>query len=125
MLGNLDPNVLPESQCDRSTMDMMFSLMQIQENALNKICLSTLFLLISPKPMIPCQEKDYVLCRGSMVVQEKIVNLVECLHSGVQAYVAYGGSISKEEFAASNGVKQGCVLSPTLFFTDLPARSDL
>ena len=44
----------------------------------------------------------------------KIVNLIKAFHTGTMACVVEDGSKS-EMFAVNNGVKQGCVLAPTLF----------
>ena len=44
----------------------------------------------------------------------KIVNLIKAFHTGMMACVVEDGSKS-EMFAVNNGVKQGCVLAPTLF----------
>ena len=45
---------------------------------------------------------------------EKFVNVVKSLHDGMEARVLDQGSFSAT-FNVSNGVKQGCVLAPTLF----------
>ena len=45
---------------------------------------------------------------------EKFINLIASLHDGMQAQVSYGNTQSKK-FLVSTGVKQGCVLAPTLF----------
>ena len=46
---------------------------------------------------------------------KKITTMTEGLHNGMMAKVSAGGEVS-DAFAVSNGVKQGCVLAPTLFF---------
>ena len=45
---------------------------------------------------------------------EKFVSVVKSLHDGMEARVLDQGSFSAT-FNVSNGVKQGCVLTPTLF----------
>ena len=40
--------------------------------------------------------------------------MIEALHTGVMANVSVGGEVS-ESFSVIKGVKQGCVLAPTLF----------
>ena len=50
----------------------------------------------------------------------KFVNIIKSLHSGMQASVAHGTK-HFNEFAVKNGVKQGCVLPPTLFSLNLSA----
>ena len=54
----------------------------------------------------------------------KFVSLIEALHTGMQANVAMRGSVSKD-FSVSNGVKQGCVLAPTLFSIYLAAMLEV
>ena len=44
---------------------------------------------------------------------EKIINIVRLFY-GMEARVKYNGEFS-ELFPVTNGVKQGCVLAPTLF----------
>ena len=49
--------------------------------------------------------------------------MIEALHTGMMANVIVGGEIS-ESFGVTNGVKQGCVLAPTLFSILLSAMLD-
>ena len=46
--------------------------------------------------------------------------MIKALHTGMMANVSVGGEVS-ESFCVTNGVKQGCVLAPTLFSIFLPA----
>jgi len=45
---------------------------------------------------------------------DKFISIVKSLHTGMQARVLDQGSFS-DMFDVTNGVKQGCVLAPTLF----------
>ena len=45
---------------------------------------------------------------------EMFKTMIEALHTGMMANVSVGGEVS-EPFSVTNGVKQGCVLAPTLF----------
>ena len=54
----------------------------------------------------------------------KFVNIIKSLHSSMQAAVAQGPTHSTE-FAVTNGVKQGCVLAPTLFSLYLSAMLEV
>ena len=47
-------------------------------------------------------------------VPPKFLNITKQLHEGMQARVIYNGEAS-EPFKVQTGVKQGCVLAPTLF----------
>ena len=49
--------------------------------------------------------------------------MIEALHTGMMANVRVGGEVS-ESFGVTNGVKQGCVLAPTLFSIFLSAILD-
>ena len=50
---------------------------------------------------------------------EKLTTMIEALHTGMMANVSVGGV--SESFSVTNGVKQGCVLAPTLFSIFLSA----
>ena len=54
---------------------------------------------------------------------EKFKTMIEALHTGMMANVTVGGEVS-ESFNVINGVKQGCVLAPTLFSIFLSAVLD-
>ena len=54
---------------------------------------------------------------------EKFTTMIEALHSGMMAMVSVGREVS-ESFGVTNGVKQGCVLAPTLFSIFLSATLD-
>ena len=57
-------------------------------------------------------------CRilGLHGVPPKLINLMSELHSGTESAVRYGDTIS-DLFPVITGVRQGCVLAPTLFST--------
>ena len=46
---------------------------------------------------------------------EKFTTMIESLHTGMMVNVRNGGVVS-DTFAITNGVKQGCVLAPTIFY---------
>ena len=54
---------------------------------------------------------------------EKFTTMIESLHTGMMANVCLGGEVW-DSFSATNGVKQGGVLSPTLFSFLLSAMLD-
>ena len=54
---------------------------------------------------------------------EKFTTMTEALYTGIMANVSFGGSVSGS-FSVTNGVKQGCVLAPTLFSIFLPVMLD-
>ncbi|KAK2178380.1 hypothetical protein NP493_546g03151 [Ridgeia piscesae] len=57
---------------------------------------------------------------GKYGFPEKFTTVIEALHTGMMAIVSIRGRVS-ESFSVTNGVKQGCVLAPTLFSFFLPA----
>ena len=117
-LQKLADRVYPESQCgfraNRSTIDMIFSLRQLQEKCREQqqplylafIDLTKAFDLVSRDglfkilPLIGCPPK--------------LLSLTRSFHDGMLSTVQHDGSMS-EEFEVKSGVKQGCVLAPTLF----------
>ena len=51
---------------------------------------------------------------GALWLSPKCVTILRQLHEGQQGQVKHNGSLSGS-FPISNGVKQGCILAPTLF----------
>ena len=51
---------------------------------------------------------------GLRGVSPKLINLMSALYSGTESAVRCGGTIS-DLFPAVTGVRQGCVLAPTVF----------
>ena len=117
-LQKLAERVYPESQCgfrsNRSTVDMIFSLRQLQEKckeqqqplyvafidltkAFDFVSIDCLFKIL---PIIGCPPK--------------LLSFIKSFHNGTRGTVQYDGSMS-EAFSINSGVKQGCVLAPTLF----------
>ena len=117
-LQKLAERVYPESQCgfraERSTIDMVFSLRQLQEKCREQqmplyvafIDLTKAFDLVSRDGLFKALQK--IGC------PPKLHSLIESFHSNMKGTVQFNGSIS-EPFDIRSGVKQGCVLAPTLF----------
>ncbi|GFS13568.1 RNA-directed DNA polymerase from mobile element jockey-like protein [Elysia marginata] len=109
---------LPESQCgfrsNRGTTDMVFVLRQLEEKCReqNKGLYITFVDLT--------KAFDTVSRTGLWRILEwlgcppKFLQMVIQLHQNQQGHVRLNGDVS-EPFPISNGVKQGCVLAPTLF----------
>ena len=110
--------IYPESQCGfrskRSTVDMIFSLRQLQEKCREQnqplylafIDLTKAFDLVSRDglfkmlPLIGCPPR--------------LLSIVRSFHDGMMSTVQFDGDMSAE-FGVKSGVKQGCVIAPTLF----------
>ena len=117
-LQKLAERVYPESQCgfraQRSTIDMVFSLRQLQEKCREQnlplyvafIDLTKAFDLVSRDGLFKALEK--IGC------PPKLHSLIKSFHSNMKGTVQFNGKLS-EPFDIRSGVKQGCVLAPTLF----------
>ena len=117
-LQSLASRVYPESQCGfragRSTVDMIFSLRQLQEKCREQqkplyiafIDLTKAFDLVSRDGLFGLLRK--IGC------PPRLLQMVTSFHEDMQSTVCFNGSTS-EAFPVSSGVKQGCVLAPTLF----------
>ncbi|CAH1252113.1 OBSCN [Branchiostoma lanceolatum] len=117
-LQRLAERVYPESQCgfraNRSTIDMIFSLRQLQEKCREQnmplyiafIDLTKAFDMVSRDGLFKILPK--IGC------PPKLQSLIESFHTNMKGTVLYSGNLS-EPFDIRGGVKQGCVLAPTLF----------
>ena len=122
LLNRLVPTIaqdnIPESQCgfraDRSTTDMVFVLRQLQEKCReqNKGLYITFVDLTKAFDTVSRQGMWLILER--LGCPPKFLNTIIQLHEGQQGQVKLN-SESSEPFPITNGVKQGCVLAPTLF----------
>ncbi|XP_071510462.1 uncharacterized protein [Diadema antillarum] len=122
LLNRLTPSVaesvLPESQCgfraNRGTVDMVFALRQLQEKCKEQnkglyitfVDLTKAFDTVSRKGLWQILER--------LGCPTKFLNMIIQLHENQQGRVRYNSDFS-EPFPIDNGVKQGCVLAPTLF----------
>ena len=117
-LQKLAERVYPESQCgfhaERSTIDMVFSVHQLQEKCREQqIPLFIAFIDLT-------KAFDLVSREGLFKLLHKIgcppivLSLTKSFHSDMKGTVQFDGSTSVP-FNIVSGVKQGCVLAPTLF----------
>ncbi|PFX11947.1 LINE-1 retrotransposable element ORF2 protein [Stylophora pistillata] len=117
-LQNIAERVYAESQCgfrsNRLTVDMIFSLRQLQEKCKEQqqplyiafIDLTKAFDLVSRDGLF----KILPL----LGYPPKLLSLIKSLHDGSRGTVQYDEN-RFESFDINSGVKQGCVLAPTLF----------
>ena len=114
----LAERVYPESQCgfraNRSTTDMVFSLRQLQEKCREQrqplfiafIDLTKAFDLVSREGLFKILPK--IGC------PPRLLSIIRSFHDDMKGTVVFDGSTS-DAFDILSGVKQGCVLAPTLF----------
>lgn len=111
-------DVIPESQCGfcsgRSTIDMIFSVHQLQEKCIEQ----NQDLYIVFVDLIKASDSMNRVALWQVMRKigcpEKFINIVQSFHDGMNARVIDQGKLS-EPFSITNKVKQGCVLAPTLF----------
>ena len=123
----ITPHV-PETQCgfrnNQSTMDMVFSLRQIQEKC-TKPNLETYAVFIDfTKAFDTVSRERLWLVLRRFECTEKIINLLKAIHNGIQSKVVSGGEAS-DQFTVTNCVNQGYLLAPTLFSLYLTAMLDV
>lgn len=123
-LQDLAERILPESQCgfrpSRGTIDMIFCARQLQEKA--KEQQKPIFLIFydleKAYDSVPRTAMWSVLSRFG--VPEPFVDMIKALHDGMSAKVIHQSNLSAP-FPITCGLKQGCVLAPTLFSLYLAA----
>ena len=127
-LGSLAEERLPETQCGfrpgRGTVDMIFAARQIQEKCMEQqrelymafIDLTKAFDTVDRLTLWSILEKAGC--------PKKFVTMIRLLHNQMNASVLVDGD-STDKFEVKTGVKQGCVLAPTLFSIFLTAVLEL
>ena len=115
---HLEDGLLPESQCGfragRGTVDMIFAARQLQEKAIEQhVGLYTTFVDLT-KAFDTVSREGLWKIMAKFGCPDTFIAITREFHEGMQAQVQDNGVFSKP-FAVTNGVKQGCVLAPTLF----------
>ena len=118
LLEHLEQDLLPESQCGfragRGTTDMIFAARQLQEKCMEQHCdLYTTFVDLT-KAFDTVSRDGLWKIMGKYGCPGKFIAIVRQFHDGMMARVLDDGEPS-DAFPVTNGVKQGCVLAPTLF----------
>ncbi|BHF82138.1 hypothetical protein SprV_0802527500 [Sparganum proliferum] len=116
--NHLEQGLLPESQCGfrrhSGTMDMIFAARQLQEKCQEmRTHLYSTFVDLT-KAFDTLNREGLWKIIQKFGCPERFIEMVRQLHDGMMARVTDNGAVS-EAFAVTNGVKQGCVLAPTLF----------
>jgi len=118
LIVHLEEGLLPESQCGfrkgRGTVDMIFAARQLQEKCQeqNRDLYTTFVDLTKAFDTVSRQGLWRIMSKFGC--PERFILMVRQFHDGMMARVLNDGEHS-EAFPVTNGVKQGCVLAPTLF----------
>ena len=119
LLQKLAEHVYPESQCGfqagRLTMDMVFSLHQLQEKCREQqmpLCIA----FIDVTKVFDLVSKDCLFqILPKIGCPSKLRSMIGFFHTNMKGTVQFNDS-SYRPFDIRSGVKQGCVLAPTLFW---------
>jgi hypothetical protein len=118
LLKHLEQGLLPESQCgfrsERGTVDMIFAARQLQEKCQEQHKDLFVTFVDLTKAFDTVSREGLWKIMGKFGCPSKFVKIVQQFHDGMMVKVLDDGEES-EAFQVTNGVKQGCVLAPTLF----------
>nr|VZI02807.1 unnamed protein product [Spirometra erinaceieuropaei] len=115
---SLEQGLLPESQCGfrrhRGTTNIIFDARQIQEKCQEmRTHLYSTFVDLT-KAFDTVNREGLWKIMQKFGCPERFPQMARQLHGGMMARVMNNGAVS-EAFAVTSGMKQGCVLAPTLF----------
>ena len=117
-LSRIAESILTESQCgfrrNRSTIDMIFSVRQVQEKAIEQYRDLYIVFIDFRKAFDTVDRELLWKVLRAFGCPEHLVDMVRLFHDGAEGRVAVAGRES-EKFNITHGTKQGCVLAPTLF----------
>ncbi|BHF83821.1 hypothetical protein SprV_0902696800 [Sparganum proliferum] len=92
----------------------MFAVRQLQEKCQDMRNLLNSNFVNLTKPFEKMNREGLWKVMQEFGCPERFIQMMRLLHDGMMARVTDNGAVS-EAFAVTNGVKQGCVLAPTLF----------
>ena len=102
---------------------MIFCLQQLQEKCIEQDRPLYMAFVNFSKTFDTVGRTELWQLQGKYGCPEKFTTMIEALHTGMMANVSVGGEVS-ESSSVTNGIKQGCVLAPTLFSIFLSALLD-
>ena len=115
---HITPQTVSESQCgfraNRSTIDMIFSLRQLQEKCFEQDQPLYIVFIDFTKAFDTVGRSGLWKLLRKYGCPEKFISMIESLHTRMKAEVRDIVD-TLEAFNVTNGVKQGCMLAPTLF----------
>ena len=110
--------LLPENQYgfrkDRGTIDMIFTARQLQKKCQEQNMDLYMTFVDLTKAFDTVSHEGLWKIMAKFGCPTKFIAMVRQLHDGMLARVQNDGEFS-DRFTVTNGVKQGCVLAPTLF----------
>ena len=110
--------LIPESQCgfrkDIGTIDMIFTARQLQEKCQEQNVDLYMTFVDRTKAFDTVSRDGLWKIMTKFGCPPRYIAMVRQFHDGMQARVQNDGENS-EPFPVTNGVKQGCVMAPTLF----------
>ncbi|XP_063386472.1 uncharacterized protein LOC134672159 [Cydia fagiglandana] len=117
-LQKLAERVYPEAQCgfrsQRSTTDMIFTLRQLQEKCREQNTPLMIAFVDLNKAFDTVSREGLYVALEKIGCPPKLLSLVKSFHDGMKGSVVFNGQQS-DSFVMQRGVRQGCVLAPTLF----------
>jgi hypothetical protein len=117
-LQKLAEDLYPESQCGfrpcRSTTDMIFCVRQLMEKSREQRQPLHLAFIDLTKAFDLVDRDSLFTILSKSGCPPTLLSLIKSFHSGMRGKVQFDGDIS-DSFPVNRGVKQGCVLAPTLF----------
>lgn len=123
-LQALAEDILPESQCgfraNRSTQDMIFTLRQLQEKSIEQRQSLYITFVDFSKAFDTVHRETLWKLLQRFGCPPTFIKVLRNFHDGMSARISAGGECS-DPFTVGHGVKQGCVLAPTLFTIFLTA----
>ena len=110
--------VLPESQCgfrrNRGTTDMIFAVRQLMEKAREQHRNLYIAFVDFTKAFDSVNRNALWVIMKKMGCPPKFVAILKCLHRDMTVRILVDNELTSE-IPYNNGVKQGCILAPTLF----------
>ena len=115
LFTHITQEVVPEAQCgfrgNRSTVDMIFCLRQLQEKCIEQDRPLYMVFVDFSKAFDTVERTGLWQLLRKYGGPETFTTMIEALHTGIMANVSVGEEVS-ESFSVTNGVKKGCALPP-------------
>ena len=117
-LITVSEQTLPEAQCSfrpgRSTVDMLFTVKQLQEKCIEQNKPRYLVFIDLTKAFDTVNKKALWTVFERIRCPPKLVSMIRLFYDGMTGQVLSNGNVT-DAFVISNGVKEGCVQATVLF----------